>query len=501
MKRYTFFMGHIYGVLVLLLLTNTIAAQTIEVVYAGELQAPAAAQLAQTLRTHPLCLQSRISQTRHHLWTRWQPGAKMNATYLDSLLLHLGVATVCSYESASPNNSPSSYPEFKACMARQAANGKIASFNSCAAPLNVCDGQTITMAPWGPGSTITTWPNPPSNPEYDPFFGPASPWNNPWGGGTNYGCLESGELNSIWMRIQVTSPGNLEWAFLFPDFDGLNYIYMDWSLFHLTPSICADILANNSNAAPLRCNWNDFPESPIAATGMSTLATSIPIANEQDLFEVSFPVTAPNQYLLLMDNWSGGSFNGLMDFSLSSSSAGVCGVILPLGHTELVAEMHESDVELGWVNLDVEEYSAFEIQRAGSDGVFSRLRNLSPTEFYQTRHFVDAAPLQGISTYRIQRLDHNGAFSFSNVVSVDFENASFAIFPNPSSKNHFQVQLNMRASSLSLKDAKGQILLQQDLSSQPIGTFEIKTALAAGIYLLEIVDAQGRRSHQKLLLQ
>ena len=380
-----------------------------------------------------------------------------------------------------------------------AANGKAASFNTCATPLDICDNSTMNVAAWGPGTMITTSPQPPKNPEYDPFFAP-SPWVNPWNGGTNYGCLQSGELNTIWARIVVSGAGNLEWAFIFPDFDGLNFIYMDWSIFPLTPTICADIAANNANAAPVRCNWNDFPATPLAATGMSTLAASIPIATEEDNFELSVPVTPGQQFLLLMDNWSAGVFTGTFDFSLSATSAQVCGTVLPSGHTELVASAESNVVEIGWINLDAGEFVETVLERAAGDANFEVLKDLSPIEFQQTRRFTDSQPIAGTSFYRIRRTDADGQTSYSNTAEVQWAGQGFSVHPQPAG-DRFRIHSPGGAKSMNIFDGTGKRILERSFSDADATSFEVNRALSPGWYTVEIRSQDGQVWRKKLIVQ
>jgi hypothetical protein len=475
-------------------------AQRAEVVFSGELDPKMADRLKAAVAAHPDHLQSRISFSRKHIWMHVQPGSALDVSFFEDLLSREGLHIECYYRSDVPGGSAADYAQFRACMDAQRTAGKAAAFNTCGAPLSICDNQVVPIAPWGPGGTFVFCPELPRNPIYDPFFGPFCPWVNPWGTGTNYGCLQSGENNTIWLRITISSPGNLEWAFRFPDYDGFNYLYMDWSLFPRTPTICADIASNNGGSAALRCNWNDWPETPNAATGMARLASAIPIPNEEDNFEESFAVVAGAEYLLLLDNYSGGTFNGTFDFSLSGTSAGVCGMILPMGHTELAAEVVDEGVYLGWFHLDAGSFAAFDIQRAGQDGVFSTIHPLTATAFYTSKRYLDTHPLAGKSQYRIRRIGLDGTESFSNVEEVDWNRAELEIFPQPAGESGFSVRLWAPATSLQVYDTKGQWVYGQSL----IGTDNIhfiQAPLSAGFYVVEIRDVTGQLLRKKLVVE
>ncbi|MEM6269476.1 MAG: T9SS type A sorting domain-containing protein [Bacteroidota bacterium] len=474
-------------------------AQHLEFVYAGESTPEITRQLSAALGMHPNHERHRISAYRQHVWLRYSAGAPIAQAWCADLLARHGLELVCFYGDDNPANRPGAAERFRACREAHLPPQKAASFNTCATPLDICDNSTLNATPWGAGAMITTSPNPPKNPEYGPFSGP-SPWTNPWNGGTNYGCLQSGELNTIWTRIVVTGNGNLEWAFTFPDYDGFNFIYMDWSLFPLTPTICADLAANNANSAPLRCNWNDFPATPTAATGMSALAASIPIATEEDNFEVSFAVTSGQQFLLLMDNWSAGTFTGTFDFSLSNSSAQVCGTVLPAGHTELVAEVVEAGIQLGWIHLGPSDFAATHLERAGNTGDFAVLREISASEFAHVRQLTDQLPPDGLTQYRIRRTDHNGQVSYSNTVEIAWEGRGFRLYPQPTT-GAFHLQLHEAARALHIYDAAGRRVHTQDLRA--VGTAvdqELDPGLAPGWYAIEVVTRAGKSLRKRLVV-
>jgi hypothetical protein len=491
--------GKVCVFLSFLLLTSSLYAQSLEFVFSGDPSPATVDQLRDALRQHPAHARHRITLQRNHVWMQYISGTVPSETWISDLLNRKGLQLECFFRANDPDNQPDAQEQFRACMDLHRPNGKTASFNTCNTPVDICDNSNLNVAPWGPGTLIITSPQPPKNPEYGPFSGP-SPWVNPWNGGTNYGCLQSGELNTIWTRIVVSGAGNLEWAFTFPEYDGFNFIYMDWSLFPLTPTICADIAANNANSAPLRCNWNDFPASPIAATGMSTVAASIPIANEEDNFEVSFPVTPGQQFLMLMDNWSAGTFVGNFDFSLSASSAQVCGTVLPAGHTELVAQAEASAVELGWINLDAGQFVETVIERSAEQSRFEDLQELTPFQFQQERRFGDAEPIAGTAYYRIRRVDADGQISYSNTAEVHWEGQGFSIHPQPNS-GQFRIHAPTGAESLRIFDGSGKMVLQKAASRGNATDFQVDTNLVPGWYTAVLTSADGQVHRRKLIVQ
>ncbi|MEM7041019.1 MAG: hypothetical protein AAF570_28910, partial [Bacteroidota bacterium] len=327
------------------------AGTRVEFCFSGDATPSEINGLKNTIAQHNDYVFGRISVTGRYFMAEFEQGSPIQRNDFVQWLNPLNLSLDCYFQSDQMAADRQAYEAYQSCKSDHIASGKMAAFNTCATPVSICDGDPLAVTPWGPGTTITTSPDPPRNPEYDPYYAP-SPWLNPWLSGTNWGCLQSGEQNTIWIRFVVSSAGNLEWAFSFPEVDALgNFIYMDWSVFNNTPGICTDIALNTPASAPVRCNWNDWPSTPIAYTGMASAIAGIPDPTETDNFELSVPAVAGQEFLLLLDNWSGGTFTGGFDLSLSASSAGVCSTVLPNDHTELRGLEKDGIVELGWFHL------------------------------------------------------------------------------------------------------------------------------------------------------
>lgn len=122
-------------------------------------------------------------------------------------------------------------------------------------------------------------------------------------------CLGAGELNAVWYKLIVTSPGNLSFTicpFLATD----DY---DWAVFNLTGKTCADI-ANN----PLLERACDFSGSLIqdGCTGPNGGS------NPQD--EATIPVNTNEAYYICVSNFSSTQSGYTLNFSASSCGLDSC---------------------------------------------------------------------------------------------------------------------------------------------------------------------------------
>ena len=487
----------------LLLLAGSIhplqAHMRVEFCYDGDNSLETARMLRDMISIHPDHIYSRISHHGRYYLGNFEENTSLTRDDIELVADAFGLTITCYFQSNDMENAGNEYMDYHSCLQAHRASGKTNSFNTCGTAMAVCDGDNINVAPWGAGTTITLWPDPPRNPDYDPFIPTHSPWVNPWGVGTNYGCLQAGELNTIWMRMTVSTAGNLEWSFDFPDID-----YMDWSLFRWSPTICADIVANNVASAPVRCNWNDWPASPRGYTGMITNAVDIPVVGEEDNYEVSLAVVPGDEFLLLMDNWSGDTFIGTMDFSNSGSSAAVCGSVLPFDHTELTAIVDESGVQLNWINLGPQNYGTVEMEMSYDEENWTHLDNLSQTDFLETRTYLDYPEQAGTIYYRIKKQNEQGETQYSNVEAVNVTSIPdrITLSPNPGNGVMFNLTVRTDIESLMIYDLTGKLVWQEAYDGTTKGaSFTISPGLPKGIFNVVAVQTNGKLVTSKLLVE
>jgi len=167
----------------------------------------------------------------------------------------------------------------------------------CLGAINVCSSvMSSNDSYFGPG-LIDEIPAPGSisNPDINPA-------------GYNSGCLLSGERNTVWYSINITSPGVLSWKLTHQP--GC----YDWIMYDLTNNSCSDIL--NNTLAPVRCNWNG---ACLTTAGMMNV---IPAGSSPFDFQAPLDVVAGQSFVLALSNWSGTSGNYSIDFSSSTCGFG-----------------------------------------------------------------------------------------------------------------------------------------------------------------------------------
>jgi hypothetical protein len=117
-----------------------------------------------------------------------------------------------------------------------------------------------------------------------------------------------------------------------------------------------------------------------------------------------------------------------------------------------------------------------------------------------TYSFTDTQPQDGPNYYRLKMTDKDGAFTYSNIVTLNKMGGNFAIsvYPNPS-KNTAVLSFNNVADakySVSITDVAGKIVNQINGVARP-GNNTVLVDIhgyAPGIYMLTLTVAEGRHT-------
>lgn len=167
----------------------------------------------------------------------------------------------------------------------------------------------------------------------------------------------------------------------------------------------------------------------------------------------------------------------------------VAGVPLPLELTSFHAVKQGWQTKLGWQTADEKQTAHFEVERSAGGKVFAAIGRIaaagSGAHRYET---IDAAPEAGNNLYRLKMTDVDGSFTYSNVVSVFFNdvNSNAALYPNPAYD-----ELHIRsaaAQTISVYNSLGQVVLTQDIG-QGSAVLDIR-ALKDGTYYLSLNGQQ-----------
>jgi gliding motility-associated-like protein len=173
----------------------------------------------------------------------------------------------------------------------------------CINAVNICQNATFAIDPNGPGSVADFQSGTVSNPSANPASG-------------NSGCLLGGELNPTWMIINIAGSGSLQFS-LGQD---MGIGCFDWIMWPYSSNACSQIQSNQ--LAPIRCNWNG------ACEGFTGIASPLPAGGDPSNFEPPLNVTAGQQYLLCLSNYSSQTTNVPLNFFGTANVS--CNTVLPV---------------------------------------------------------------------------------------------------------------------------------------------------------------------------
>lgn len=197
-----------------------------------------------------------------------------------------------------------------------------------------------------------------------------------------------------------------------------------------------------------------------------------------------------------------GVLMGLTSFSEFGSGGGSQGGAgLPIELLYFNASIaSDNTVDLNWATeLEINnEY--FTIERSKDGLVFEEVLTVEGAgNSVQTLYYIatDVSPLQGLSYYRLKQTDFDGAFEYSDMVTVDNNsetNVDVTIFPNPVTDGTFNIDLgktNFNTNSdgmatVSVINILGELVTTQQVPAFGTTNIVLPENLSKGIYILQI---------------
>ena len=167
-----------------------------------------------------------------------------------------------------------------------------------------------------------------------------------------------------------------------------------------------------------------------------TLPTTAPNGSSMQLYRREDGATG-NWTAITTGTANNGSvtYTGLTTFSqyISATQA-----VFPVEMLSFNARPFSGYVLLDWQTATEKNNEGFDIQRS-TDGktweTIGFVQGRGTTQTPQSYAYTDEAPLAGTSYYRLKQVDYNGAFEYSNILSVNYDldgkQQGLKLFPNP----------------------------------------------------------------------
>lgn len=191
---------------------------------------------------------------------------------------------------------------------------------------------------------------------------------------------------------------------------------------------------------------------------------------------------------------SGSFVNGeVEDFQFTSMQ------VLPVELKSFYARANDKNALLSWSTASELNNEKFEIERSADGKEFTKVgtvRGNGTTNRESSYDFVDEGALWSSSQvyYRLKQVDYNGAYSYSEVVSVKGTHSKIEVYPNPAVGSNIRIINTDETDSYELYDAMGKLLMTGR------STTEVDvSSLKHGLYLLKIINRSGVAIHTEVL--
>jgi hypothetical protein len=176
---------------------------------------------------------------------------------------------------------------------------------------------------------------------------------------------------------------------------------------------------------------------------------------------------------------------------------------LPIMLLSFTAEIDENHVQLDWSTASELNNDYFNVEHSKDGVVFTSVNKIRGAgNSVQTLNYssIHHPAIDGISYYRLKQTDYDGKISYSDKVSVEFnDNLIFDIYPNPfSGEATFHTSAALRNARLMIYNSQ-QLVKQIDGISDQTFTFN-RENLSSGLYWIKLVQENRVIAIRKLII-
>jgi hypothetical protein len=196
--------------------------------------------------------------------------------------------------------------------------------------------------------------------------------------------------------------------------------------------------------------------------------------------------------------------------TFSSFSVGKVGLTLPVKFSSISASLESNNqAKITWqiaTEINVDRY----VVEASKDGIsFSEKGSVKASSINQYS-FIDLSLFSGTNYYRVKAIEKSGAFTFSNVVIINYNKiivAGFNIYPNPVKNNTMNVGLNEPTAAkytLLIADMAGKTVYTTSINhAGGVSAYSIAlpTTFTKGMYVVKMLSATGIVSTKNIVVE
>ncbi len=173
-------------------------------------------------------------------------------------------------------------------------------------------------------------------------------------------------------------------------------------------------------------------------------------------------------------------------------------LILPVELISFKGILQENQVSLEWATLTEIDNDYFSIEHSidGRDyNTVGKVEGNLNSTIQRTYQHTHKDPIEGTNYYRLKQVDVNGEFSYSDVISIDYNKLRLGMYPNPATNEVFFGSPNQEQINITIYNNIGTLMLE---SYTVTNTGIAIDVLPNGIYNV-IVENSSEISQYRLL--
>lgn len=176
--------------------------------------------------------------------------------------------------------------------------------------------------------------------------------------------------------------------------------------------------------------------------------------------------------------------------------------VLPLELVHFSASLKDQSIVCDWVTASERDLEKFVVERSQDGNTFEAVGQVAAagnSESTLTYQFTDSKPVNGILYYRLKMVDTDGSFTYSDVVSIPYNEATMAsVYPNPAT-DWTTILVNNGFQEIIITNATGHITDRFEGNSlEEQKTLHIQE-MPDGAYFVWIKDSNGNLQVRKLV--
>ncbi len=174
---------------------------------------------------------------------------------------------------------------------------------------------------------------------------------------------------------------------------------------------------------------------------------------------------------------------------------------LPVTLTEFEVECNQNLIEISWTTTTEINNDYFVIEKSFDANTFFELATVQGAGNSNStiNYSITDDSYNGTVYYRLKQVDFNGATTYYHIKTVNCNNSSISIYPNPANEKITINTKNFNNAYVEIYNSIGKLVFRKELKSE---LTELQTAeLSQGMYMLSLIIQGKLVTHEKLIIR